>query len=266
MRFCALQPMSMKRKSVSIDKPGFIPDAYSPVFNRVFYWYCLWLFRHRFQCVWLDDSAIIVEGGNHQSKYRLRANSTLYLGNHNSWWDGLVPLLLNEKIFRKRARAMMDEDQLKKIPFFRKLGTFSINRRHPRKALKSLAYAAGLLNDAPPGKGIGLWVYPEGKLVAAETPIAIESGIPRLIRQLDLSKTDILPFAIHMHTMRGDKPELFVMLGKPVQPDICLTDSFRSDAAQLLENLRASCRRESSQFDETGKPAGGFRLICGRMP
>ncbi|MDI6401587.1 lysophospholipid acyltransferase family protein, partial [Balneolaceae bacterium ANBcel3] len=136
----------------------FIRDAYNPFFNRVFYWYTSWLFHRRFQAVWLDNSC-----------HPPGSRSVLFIGNHNSWWDGLIPLVLNERIYKLKGRAMMDEEQLRKHLFFRQLGTFSINRSHPRKAIRSLQYAASLINNAKEGAGIGLWMYPEGKLVSPET-------------------------------------------------------------------------------------------------
>ncbi len=291
-------------------QPDFIREINSPLFNRVFYWYCLTLFRRRFRAVWLDDSAV-----------RPSSRSTLYLGNHNSWWDALVPLLINERVLHQRARALMDVEQLRKYPFFRRLGVFSIDREHPRRALDSMEYAAALLNSTgrPPDDSrvksepegskhpmpasqsahsdetanpdetarpdktvrpaqtpqtsppVGLWFYPEGKLVRPETPIKLEGGIKWLARKLDPARTEIIPFAIHMHFMRSDKPELFVRMGEALDLRMFemrgdpVRDETQADRiAIILRHLRDATRRDSARFEEAGRPNGGFRLLLGR--
>jgi len=225
--------------------PMFIPEIESPLFTRFFYRYVLTLYRRRFRAVWLDDR---------EMPRTLR--STLYIGNHNSWWDALNPLLLNERVIGKRARAMMDEEQLLRYPFFRRLGVFSINRQHSRKSLASMEHAVRLLNGTGLEKRpVGLWFYPEGKLVRPETPIAAENGITWLARKLDPDRTEIVPFATHIHSMRGDKPELFVRMGAVLDPRMfdrksgpARDQSQARHIAGIIEQLRESVRRDSAGF------------------
>jgi len=300
------------------NSPLFIPEKESPVFIWLFYRYVLSLYRRRFRAVWLDDRQLP----------RTR-RATLYIGNHNTWWDALNPLLLNERVIGKRARAMMDEEQLLRYPFFRRLGVFSINRQHPRKALASLDHAVRLLNesgygqephppeagtspavDAPADAGspiaagtpadagasraagskanpdadplsglprskrpVGLWFYPEGKLVRPDTPVVAENGITWLARKLDPARTEIVPFATHIHSMRGDKPELFVRMGPAIDPRMFeMSGEPARDQAQtrriagIIEQLRESVRRDSADFGGSGSKntVDGFRLLLGR--
>ena len=277
----------------------FIPEREDPVFTRIFYWYVLSLYRRRFRAVWLDDRRLP----------RTR-RATLYIGNHNAWWDALTPLLINERVIGKRARALMEEQQLRRYPFFRRLGVFSIDRRHPRRALASMEHAVDLLNGSGhrvDGDGaaenpsrslpwserpVGLWFYPEGKLVGPDMPVAAENGIAWLARKLDPGCTEIIPFASHIHHMRGDKPELFVRMGpaldhgmfaakggaaaeepstehqdpawqasNPVQEQVSQP---AARVAEILEELRASARRDSAVCNADGHPEGGFRLLLGR--
>jgi 1-acyl-sn-glycerol-3-phosphate acyltransferase len=245
-------------------RPFFIPEKVSPVFTRIFYWYMLTLYRRRFRAVWLDDR---------QMPRTTRA--TLCIGNHNTWWDALNPLLLNERVIGKQARAMMDEEQLLRYPFFRRLGVFSINRQHPRKALASLEHAARLLNESGLDKRpVCLWSYPEGKLVRPDMPIVAENGITWLIRKLDPDRTEIVPFAAHIHAMRGDKPELFVRIGPSIDPRMfAMTGEPARDQAQtrriagIIEQLRESVRRDSADFTNPGPgPDHGPDLEPGTKP
>ena len=265
----------------------FLPEKESPVFVRVFYWYVLSLYRRRFRAVWLDDRQLLSS-----------RRATLFIGNHNTWWDALTPLLLNERVIHKRARAMMDEEQLLQFPFFRRLGVFSINRQHPRRALASLDYAVRLLNEsgypstldepgntsgAGPhrrnpnsglpraGRPVGLWFYPEGKLVRPETPITAENGITWLAGKMDPDRTEIVPFTSHIHFMRGDKPELFVRMGTALdrrmfemKDDPVRDQSQTRRIAHIMEQLRESTRRDSADFDRERNTVDGFRLLLGR--
>lgn len=82
----------------------------------------------------------------------------LYLMNHSSWWDGLLAYHAAGKLPGKRHYFMMEEEQLRKYAFFRKLGAYSINPGSPGDARASLRYTAGLLQA-----GENVWMYPEGK-------------------------------------------------------------------------------------------------------
>src|SRR5699024_12638087 len=67
--------------------------------------------------------------------------TTIYYLNHHSWWDGLIPLLLNEFRFRQQARALMEDEQMREHPYFSKIGAFSIKRSDKKSAIRSLRYA-----------------------------------------------------------------------------------------------------------------------------
>jgi hypothetical protein len=44
--------------------------------------------------------------------------------NHSAWWDAVVPVHLSHDLFRREIRALMEGEQIKKYPFFRRLGCF----------------------------------------------------------------------------------------------------------------------------------------------
>ena len=190
----------------------------------------------------------------------------LFAGTHNSWWDGMIPLLMNEFSFGLDARAVMDEDQLRRYPFFRYLGVYSINRAYPLRAIKSLEYTVRLLNSSTKDNPVGIWTYPEGKLVNPQKSVALESGLAWLSRHIDPEKCEIVPFTSHMHTMRGDKPELFIAVGNPIGPKIYRSDNVLAHVTSSLEELRKTCREASGNFDQEGYPQGGFRLLLGSEP
>ena len=106
-----------------------------------------------------------------------------------------------------------------------------------------------------------------------ETPIKLEGGIKWLARKLDPARTEIIPFSIHMHFMRSDKPELFVRLGEALDLRMFemrgdpVRDETQADRiAMILRHLRDATRRDSARFEEADRPHGGFRLLLGRKP
>ncbi|MCO5937069.1 lysophospholipid acyltransferase family protein [Mucilaginibacter sp. RB4R14] len=107
-------------------------------------------------------------------------HSVLLLCNHFSWWDGLWGNYLAYWHLDRKLYIMMQEDHLKKRMLLNLFGGFSINRSS-REMIKSLQYAAGLLND-PENLVV---VFPQGELISNHTTeIRVEKGIERLIKNI----------------------------------------------------------------------------------
>jgi len=107
-------------------------------------------------------------------------HSVLLLCNHFSWWDGLWGNYLAYWHLDRHLYIMMQEDHLQKRMLLNLFGGFSINRSS-REMVKSLQYAAGLLND-PENLVV---VFPQGELISNHTTeIKVEKGIERLIKNI----------------------------------------------------------------------------------
>ena len=171
----------------------FIPAKESKWFIWLFKWYTWLLFKRRFHRVWLR-----------QEYDPCSQCKTIYFLNHNSWWDGLIPLLLNEFRFHQKARALMEDKQIQQYSFFRKIGAFSINRSDPRKAITSLRYAVQSMKR----ERASLFIYPEGTITPAGTSPEFEGGLAWLHSKVAGLDVHFVPIAIHMQTIRHDKPEL----------------------------------------------------------
>ena len=215
----------------------FIPAKESRLFISVFRWYTYLLFKRRFKKVWLK-----------QEYEPCSSCKTVYYLNHHSWWDGLIPLLLNEFRFNQRARAIMEDKQMNKHSLFRKIGAFSINREDPRKAITSLRYA--LKSFERPNSS--LFVYPEGSITPVGSEMNFEGGLGWLHSRLE--EVDFVPVAIHMHTIRHDKPELHLHVGPSVQLDRGQsgkerTAAFERRLDQMLTELRETAGFDDSSFE-----------------
>lgn len=215
----------------------FIPAKESPFFIAGFRWYTRWLFKRRFHRVWLK-----------QEYDPCPECKTLYFLNHHSWWDGLIPLLLNEFRFKQQARAIMEDKQMKKYSFFQKIGAFSINRSDPRKAVKSLRYAISSFKR----KNSSLFIYPEGTITPPGSKMHFEDGLAWLHDKLE--DVDFVPVGIYMHTIRHDKPELHLHVGNPIRISDNLlrkekTEKFENVLNGMLADLKKTAGFDDSEFE-----------------
>lgn len=216
---------------------NFTPAKESPIFIKIFRLYTKFLFKRRFKQVWLK-----------QEYEPCSACKTVYFLNHHSWWDGLIPLMLNEYRFRQQARAVMEDKQMKIYPFFQKIGAFSINRDNPRSAISSLRY--GVQSFERPNAS--LFIYPEGSITPVGTSMNFEGGLAWLHDRLD--NVDFVPVGIYIHTIRHDKPELHLHVGQPVRLDNELsrdkkTTRFESVLNHMLVDLRDTAGFDDSKYE-----------------
>ena len=110
------------------------PSNRNKHFERGFSVYVRHLMRRSFDTVRLrNDSAPFPPTGY------------IAVANHSSWWDGFAGLLLNSNLIPKRPfAAMMDAEQLRRFPFFRMTGAFSVDRSSVRAALPAVEHATEL--------------------------------------------------------------------------------------------------------------------------
>ena len=215
----------------------FIPAKESPVFIKIFRLYTKLLFKWRFKNVWLK-----------QEYEPCSECKTVYFLNHHSWWDGLIPLMLNEYRFRQQARAIMEDKQMKTYSLFQKIGAFSINRDDPRSAVTSLRYAVKSFNR----DHASLFIYPEGTITPAGSSMNFEGGLAWLHDKLD--NVDFVPVGIYMHTVRHSKPELHLHVGRPIRMNESLskeekTDHFETVLDQMLDELHQTAGFDDSEFE-----------------
>ncbi|WP_441000256.1 lysophospholipid acyltransferase family protein [Fodinibius sp. SL11] len=216
----------------------FIPANESPIFIKIFRLYTKLLFKWRFKTVWLK-----------QEYEPCSECKTVYFLNHHSWWDGLIPLMLNEYRFYQQARAIMEDKQMKTYSLFQKIGAFSINRSDPRSAVTSLRYAVKSFDRDK----ASLFIYPEGTITPAGSLMNFESGLAWLHEKLN--NVDFVPVGIYMHTIRHNKPELHLHVGRPIRLEDGLsrdkkTTQFEKSLDQILSDLRKTAGFDDSQFEQ----------------
>lgn len=105
----------------------------------------------------------------------------------------------------------MEDVQLNRYKFFRRIGVFSINLGSPRSSTQSLRYAIRSM-ERPDA---ALYIYPQGKIVPFSTDsLDFRKGLGWLAKKLPDS--DIVPVGIYIHTKESDKPTLEIKVGKEV--------------------------------------------------
>jgi len=128
--------------------------------------------------------------------------------NHSSWWDGLVAFQISRKA-NLDSFIIMEEKQLKKLFFFRKLGAFSVARENGRNAFRSINYAAEILTET---ENRALWIFPQGEILSNEIrPLKFFNGLSHVIKKVD--KCYAVPLAIKYEFLENYKPEIFIRIG-----------------------------------------------------
>ena len=171
----------------------------SKIFEKAFSFYNTNLLRRHFDSFYINGL-----------KSLTNFNSSLPLiiyANHSSWWDGLVAFQISQQV-GFNSYVMMEEKQLRNLFLFRKLGAFSINREKNRSAVKSLNYAAQILDNSTNV----LWIFPQGEILPNDVrPFQFFRGITKIIEKLGKCLTLCITFR---YEFLGEyKPQIFANIG-----------------------------------------------------
>lgn len=193
----------------------------------VFGWYVTRLFKRHFYAIELMGEPP-----------RIEPNLPLVLlPNHSTWWDGFFIHLINKKFLRRRPYVMMLEEQLRRYPFFTRLGVFSINPNSTAEVRASLRYAANVLRD-PQNL---LVIFPQGELLPWDKrPLVYKRGL-EVILKLHGGAVNLLPLAIRAEFLGEQKPSVFFLFGESLRADrhsLPNTETLAQNEEQLLERLR----------------------------
>jgi len=193
--------------------------------------YVRWKVRKTFRAVWVRGALPENPGG------------LLIYANHPSFWDGFAMHVLAIQqgwdIY-----CVMDEKNLRRYPFLRRLGAFSLRPGDGGSTLESLRYAKGLLRQLKSA----VVLFPEGELrPSPDLPLQLHRGVELFGRHA----RQCLPIAIRCVFFEHELPDLLLDIG-PAHPP-----------AQLpvyQERLSACVAR----VREASSTAGFRKLVDGR--
>lgn len=217
----------------------------SVLLEKVFAVYNRKLFKRRFNSLQVSGLDFL------NARYK---NFPLVIyANHSSWWDGLVAFEISRRA-KLDSFLMMEERQLRKLQFFRLLGAFSVVREKPREAMKSLRYAAEILQKNPKR---ALWVFPQGEILPNDIrPLGFYNGLSKIIEKVGVCRA--VPVAMRFEFLGDFKPDIFVKIGKPEFfyndenfSSKHMTTVFENELAAILDTMKLEIlKRDYRNFEK----------------
>ncbi len=186
----------------------------------------------------------------------LNSGPALVVSNHTAWWDPMFSILIGHRLLRADSFAMMDAENLERLPFLGRVGGFGVYLKDPVDRRRVLRYTAKLLNDA----GRLVWIFPEGR----ERPrsIGVDEFLPGAAMIARLSpKTAVVPVGIRYEFLGREHPEAFVSIGEPLRRV--------NDIDSACRAQRQAVQRELEKIDEVIREPtanNGFEVILERPP
>lgn len=153
-----------------------------------------------------------------RAEARLPAGGAVIAANHHGWWDAYLAWAIADHHHRPSG-AIMDDAQLARFRFFRRLGV--VSQREPRAAARRAAAGAWLVVFVegamrPPG--------PLGPTRPGAAAVARWAGVP------------LLPLAIRCVMRGAERPEVYLRFGAPL-PGGTEHPVLEAELAALLSRL-----------------------------
>ena len=164
----------------------------SPLFARLFAVYAGWTIRRHFR-------AVYVRGNLPDTRSPL-----LICVHHAGWWDPILLFHLSRRRYPGRHFTMMEEANLRRYRFFRKLGAFGIDRASAVGPLASLRYALARLSE-PASR---VWIFPQGAIAPVDRrPLEVDPGASWIAAR---ARVPVVAVAIRYEFREDQLPEAFV--------------------------------------------------------
>lgn len=194
-------------------------SRYSPASLRAFeFFFQPWMHRRIHRVYVAGLPALDPNGG-----------AVLLVANHVSWWDGFI-LREVHRMMRPDAPlyTVMAEEQLRHVPYFRRLGVVGIDRGNASSILRALRTLERHLHDHPNALVV---FFPQGRIWPTHRrPLGFERGVELLLRRLPLVA---LPVGLHLEPLTHVSPSFFVSIGDPIPGRPTALELERQVEAQL---------------------------------
>jgi len=184
-----------------------LPDPIAVRSGRAFWafgWYLRWLFYRRFDAVRISRAGL---------PRGFASRPLIIYGNHPSWWDPALYILLCTLLFPdRRGYGPMDAKALGNYGVFERMGLFGITLDTPRGAARFLSTSLRVLSDP----ASILFITAEGEFAdARRRPLQLRPGIAHLARRVP--DAVILPLALEYVFWNESRPEVLMRFGDPIE-------------------------------------------------
>jgi 1-acyl-sn-glycerol-3-phosphate acyltransferase len=171
----------------------------------------------------------------------------LVVSNHTAWWDPLVILELCVHVLRVDAYAMMDAKNLRRLPFFAKVGAFGVELDDSRDGAVAMRFAAKLLDR--PGRLV--WIFAQGREVPTTArPLGFRRGSAEIARVA--RHAIVVPVAIRYEHGSRPSPCVYVSFGNAIEANRDVVEGALQQEAAVVRELdridRAIVTGETSEL------------------
>ena len=225
-----------------------MPAWHNPVVGAWFDWYCRHALRRHFYAVREYGEAGPTPG---RIGPRLVVAAT-----HASFWDGIVLNWWLRRLGWRRRWCVVDAVQVRKHPFFRRIGGFGVERHDPADGRRAVRYAAARLAEADEETPAALVIFPQGRIVPPRLAFEAEAGAWLIARAAD---APLLPLALAYEFWEEQRPELLIGVGGV---DAGFGRTPRREAMDGL--VRTTIDLRSRLVEESNQNAAGRVILRGR--
>jgi len=216
-----------------------ITAQHSSVWKKILGWYFFRRLKKAFFRGYIRGENNVHSAMEEQKNQRI---PIVFYCTHFSWWDAIITIVLSLKIFRLHAIGMMEERQLKRYGFFRKIGMFSVQGDNPLSSLRSLQYASEELQK----NAHALWMFPQGTLRNQELmPLDLQPGLSILLKKS--KKLLLVPITMQYYFLREEQPECFISIGTGT----IMEWSKSTKLTEITERLEEILSTENALLKET---------------
>jgi 1-acyl-sn-glycerol-3-phosphate acyltransferase len=170
-------------------------------------------------------------------------------GNHSSWWDPMIAVLLAAKLMPDRSHyAPIDETSLAEHGILGKIGIFPIDIRSTRGARQFLQATMTILQQ----RGV-LWITPQGRFAdTREADLAFKPGLASVASRLD--RCTLIPLATEYTFWNERRPQALLHFGEPIHVSegagrAALNEQLEQALQQTMDELKTqSLTRNAANF------------------
>jgi 1-acyl-sn-glycerol-3-phosphate acyltransferase len=114
-------------------------------------WFNAWFARNARSRIQRTFGRVLVSGLA-ETRAVIQGTPVLVVANHTTWWDALVALYASELLLGCDGYALMDAANLRRVPFFRRVGAFGVDLDDPADGARGTRRAGLVVGQSGGGR------------------------------------------------------------------------------------------------------------------